>query len=151
MNKMKINSPKFSYFQALSLGVISAIAIDCLPAMSIEQSGNIEGFILPSRNIYCLYFPDGNNTTLRCDLRSGLIPRPKAACDLDYTGISLGKKGRARPTCAGDTAFGNYPVLNYGRTWTRQGIKCTASTNGLTCRNSRNHGFFLSKQKWSAY
>ncbi len=151
MNNTKKCLRKLTYFHVLSMGIFGAISIDCLPAFSLKQSDMADGFILPSGNIYCLYLPDEHNVTLRCDIRSGLIPQPKGACDLDRTGIFLGKNGKAAPTCAGDTVAGNYPVLKYGRTWTRRGIKCVAKENGLSCQNTQRHGFFLSKQKWLVY
>ena len=36
----------------------------------------------------------------RCDLLSGLKPRPRTKCDVDWTGASMGLRGRAGPTCA---------------------------------------------------
>lgn len=129
-----------------SLGILLMV-----PAVSLAREDTAIGFVTPSKNIYCLYLPDNPEMTLRCDIVSGLVPLPKTACELDRTGVFLGKSGAAAPTCAGDTVAGNYPVLNYGKTWTRQGITCTSKTDGLTCRNSRKHGFFLSKRKWVVY
>ncbi len=135
----------------LSISFFTVCSIGCPAVSSLEQTNRSDGFTLPSRNIYCLYSPDETNMALRCDIASGLVPQPKAPCELDRTGIYLGKNTRAVPTCAGDTVAGNYPVLKYGRTWTQNGLKCTATTSGLTCKNSKNHGFFLSKQKWRVY
>jgi len=84
----------------------------------------------------------------RCDLLSGLRPKPARHCDVDWTGASMGPRGKAGPTCAGDTVYDrSAPILAYGRTWSYGGIVCTSRTSGLTCRNGDKHGFFLSRQK----
>jgi hypothetical protein len=72
------------------------------PGFALENSLNGENFILPSGNIACNLW---ENNSLRCDIRNGLNPLPKSTCALDWTGISLGKSQKARPTCAGDTVF----------------------------------------------
>jgi hypothetical protein len=39
------------------------------------------------------------------------------------------------------------PVLPYGATVrSRTGMTCTSRRVGLTCRNARGHGFFLSRR-----
>jgi hypothetical protein len=53
--------------------------------------------------------------------------------------------------CAGDTALGAKNVLAYGRTWQRGPITCTSRVTGLTCRNARGHGFFLSRESWRRF
>lgn len=128
--------------------LVATIAIVAVPGLAISNSLHGDNFILPSDNIACNFW---ENKYLRCDLKSGLKPRPKSTCDLDWTGISLGRVGSAKPTCAGDTVFGSHPVLNYGSTWTRSGMKCTATTAGLTCQSPSGHGFFLSKEQWRTY
>ena len=40
----------------------------------------------PSGNIACGYY----RPTLRCDVLSGLVPEPRGACELDWTGVSVG-------------------------------------------------------------
>jgi hypothetical protein len=88
----------------------------------------------------------------RCDLLSGLKPEPARRCDVDWTGASMGLRGRAGPTCAGDTVYDQRgAVLAYGRTWTRAGLRCTSRATGLTCRNRDGHGFFLSRERWRVF
>ena len=48
--------------------------------------------------------------------------------------------------CHGDTALDPHaPVLTYGKTWQRNGLKCISKAVGLRCTNAGGHGFFLSR------
>jgi uncharacterized protein DUF6636 len=112
------------------------------------------GFRMPSRNIACALEPavGAAPAVLRCDILSGLRPEPRRACELDWTGLSLGRTGRARPTCAGDTVDDRrMPILRYGRTWRRGGFACTSRRTGLTCRNRARHGFVLARERWRTF
>ena len=105
-------------------------------------------FRTPSTNIACAYY----RPSLRCDVRSGLRPEPRTACELDWTGISMAVVGRARPTCAGDTAYDpRAPILAYGRRWRRAGFTCLSQRLGLRCVNRSGHGFFLSRARWRTF
>ena len=42
-------------------------------------------------------------------------------------------------------------VLGYGTSWARDGFRCTSRAVGLTCTNTRGHGFFLSRESWRVY
>ncbi|AFY96212.1 DUF6636 domain-containing protein [Chamaesiphon minutus] len=136
-------------FNWLVIGILTiALGTVDRPSLAIDNDLNGDGFRLPSGNIACYL---SNNKDLRCDIRSGLNPKPKSPCELDWTGISLDRHKPAQPSCAGDTIFGSYPVLNYGSTWKRAGLKCTARTTGLTCINPRQHGFFLNRTRWQVF
>jgi hypothetical protein len=103
-------------------------------------------FQLPSGNIGCL-FASG---VLRCDILSGLDPEPTASCELDWVGLGLGRTGAAAPNCAGDTIFNpDMPTLAYGSSWSRQGITCESSRNGLACANRQGHELMLARGSWS--
>lgn len=106
-------------------------------------------FQTPSKNIACGYATGFGPASLRCDIRSGLRPEPRGACELDWTGVSMNATGRARPACAGDTvASPSAYVLHYGRMWARTGFMCLSSRIGLMCTNRTGNGFFLSKERW---
>jgi hypothetical protein len=108
-------------------------------------------FRTPSKNIACAFYPASitGRAVFRCDLLSGLKPEPARHCDVDWTGASMGPRGKAGPTCAGDTVYDrSAPILAYGRTWSYGGIVCTSRSSGLTCRNRNSHGFFLSRSSW---
>jgi hypothetical protein len=122
-------------------------------------------FQTPSRNIGCVYASaePGFPATLRCDIRSGLIPKPAKpkgcglrpvpprprSCDLDWGyGYSMVGTGRASTFCAGDTAKdARAPVLAYGTTWRKGPFTCLSRAVGLRCTNRSRHGFFLSRER----
>jgi hypothetical protein len=104
-------------------------------------------FQTPSRNIGCAY--DSSPAFLRCDIRSGLKPRPPKPrnCPLDWgDSYELAPTGRALYTCHGDTAIDpTSRVLKYGTRWSRGGFTCASRKAGLRCSNRSGHGFFLSR------
>ena len=75
------------------------------------------------------------------------MPARPAWCHVDWGyGISLARTGRAYVLCAGDTVQDpNGLVLPYGQTARFGAVRCTASEQGLECRNGDGHGFFLSR------
>jgi hypothetical protein len=105
-------------------------------------------FQTPSHNIGCAY--SSSPSTLRCDIRSGLRPRPPRPgnCDVDWgDSYGLGATGRATITCHGDTAIdARSRVIRYGSTWRRGPFTCRSRATGLRCRNRSGHGFFMSRQ-----
>jgi hypothetical protein len=136
-----------------TIGPVRAIAVGIilLAALPGSASGSIAAaFRMPSGNIGCVYTSGlGPGASLRCDIRTGLRrrpPRPRA-CDVDWgDSYTLGRTGRARVTCHGDTAILlRSHVLAYGSSWTRGGFTCTSRLRGLRCRNASDHGFFLSR------
>ena len=106
-------------------------------------------FHTPSHNIGCVY--SSSPASLRCDIRSGLRPRPPRPgnCDVDWgDSYGLGATGRATITCHGDTAIDrNSRILRYGSTWKRGAFTCRSKATGLRCRNRSGHGFFMSRQR----
>ena len=111
-------------------------------------------FHMPSRNVGCIYSPaaGGHAASIRCDILSGLVPEPTRACELDWTGLGMTGARRARPVCAGDTAYStSSPVLRYGRAWTRGPFRCTSRTTGLACSSRAGHGFKLARAGWSVH
>jgi len=131
---------------------LAVLAVAALPAQGAAE--RLVRFQTPSRNIGCLYAPrqGTQRTYLRCDILSGLRPEPKRACELDWTGYSAGARGRATPTCAGDTVFERRaPVLAYGRTWKGGPFTCTSRRTGLRCTNAAGHGFVLARVRSSMF
>jgi hypothetical protein len=126
-------------------GLVVAFAV---AAPAAAASSNF--FQLPSKNIGCAY--SARPAFLRCDIRTGLKPAPRAKCELDWTGLEISSTGRARPTCAGDTAIlPSAPILAYGRTWSRGGITCRSRTTGLRCTNRSGRGFRLARLSWRIF
>ena len=133
--------------------LIGLVGLAVAPAAG-AQRGGLVGFRMPSRNIACAVEPAlaGAKPVLRCDVLSGLRPAPRRACELDWTGLSIGATGRATPTCAGDTvADPRMPILRYGRTWHRGAFTCTSRRTGVTCRNRAGHGFVLARERWRSF
>jgi hypothetical protein len=108
-----------------------------------------ETFRTPSGNILCAYLHLPGDTTLRCDINSGLVPRPPKprGCEFDWGGsVGLGPTGRTRILCVSDTpASPRSKVIAYGRTWRGGPFKCLSLKSGLRCSNTSGHGFFLSR------
>jgi Family of unknown function (DUF6636) len=138
--------------------VARVVALLAVVAMSIGIGGagaalpGFTGFWTPSKNIVCGHFRAqyGSPEGLRCDIFSGLRPEPRRACELDWTGISMGPRKRATPTCAGDTvADRSFRVLPYGRTWSKGSFTCLSTRAGVSCANRAGYGFFLSRESWS--
>jgi hypothetical protein len=122
------------------------------------RASTVVMFRTPSGNIGCVFASGLSGTraaSIRCDIHTKRYqaPRRPASCDLDYgDSFEIGRIGRARPVCHGDTAIDpRSRVLGYGSTWQRSGLTCTSRTNGLTCSNRIGHGFFLSRQRWRIF
>jgi hypothetical protein len=132
---------------------LAFLSVFCASVVAAAAQGSSRGFVpfrMPSGNIACAYITGFGPVTLRCDILSGMKPRPRGRCDNDWTGLSMGR-GTARPTCAGDTVYDrNAPVLKYGSVWKRGPFTCLSLLVGLSCVNTTGHGFFLSKQSWVA-
>ena len=137
----------------VSLGVLVAalMALVLADASRATVAAGPAAFSTPSGNIGCVYF----EPVLRCDIRNGLSPKAArpAGCP-SYTdwgqGLTLGPKS-AGVVCAGDTALGARNAIPYGQVWRRDGLTCWSRVTGLTCKNARGHGFFLSRQSWRRF
>jgi hypothetical protein len=110
-------------------------------------------FQTPSRNITCFVTSDGGGY-IRCDIGSGLVPKPKSKCEFDWLGMSAPARGKAIPTCGSDalpTAGQTLPAFAYDTAWNRFGLRCVSRQTGLRCANGQGHGFFLSRERWSTF
>jgi uncharacterized protein DUF6636 len=119
------------------------------------RQAKIVSFRMPSKNIACSYIGDRSfgGPFLRCDVLSGLRPRPNGRCqEGDWVSINLKPRSKARPSCASDTVYSpRAPILAYGRKWVVGGFTCYSKQVGLSCSNRKGHGFFLSRQSWRVY
>ena len=106
------------------------------------------GFQSPSGNIGCVI---GRRGGVRCDIRNrDWRPPPKpASCMLDWGfGLTVGRRGRGRFVCAGDTTLGQGRRLAYGDAIRRGRFRCVSRRSGMRCTNRRNgHGFALSRER----
>jgi hypothetical protein len=118
-----------------------------------------KGFKTPSGNIFCelIEGEDINTNSLRCEIVNSLKPQPPQPypgyCGFDWgRGLLLPANSRPEILCISDTiADPNKSVLGYGKTWNQGGFKCISEKKGLTCSNSNNIGFFLSREKWRVF
>jgi hypothetical protein len=96
-------------------------------------------FQTPSRQIGCLISTSTRaaETFVRCD--------PLFLNDRAYT---VSATGRGRTIRISDTvADPDAPVLAYGRRVRLGPFTCVSRRTGLTCRNRRDHGFAISRQR----
>jgi hypothetical protein len=133
--------------------VRSAVVAVLALALATPAQAILVQFRTPTSNIGCVYSSEPGRTGpyLRCDILSGLKPKPARprGCTLDWTfGFQMNRTGRARTVCAGDTAVDRHAkVLRYGHKWSDGGFSCTSRRTGLRCRNRSGHGFFLSRTR----
>jgi hypothetical protein len=143
------------------LGTIVATAVVFILAgpTGSASAGTMGAFKTPSRNVVCVYAYGykGQRPYVECGIKSGIRPAAKPAdCSglggdpANNTFVDLGSTGKSRRVrCKGDPGpfvlESKAKVLAYGRTWKHSGLRCRSTTKGLTCRNQRKHGFFLSR------
>jgi hypothetical protein len=111
-------------------------------------------FQTPSKNIGCLYAPAGAGRAayLRCDILSGVKPKPGGNCQLDWTGFTMAARTRARPTCAGDTVYERSArILRYGSSWRGGPFVCRSRRSELRCTNAVRRGFSLARGRSFAF
>jgi hypothetical protein len=136
----------------MRITIVLVLGLVLASAATASTSARIQFFRTPSKNIGCIYSPAGGGlkAALRCDIRSGIKPKPARPkrCDLDFgDSYQLEKTGHATLVCHGDTALDpRAKVLAYGKTWRAGPISCASSQAGLRCSNGSGHGFFLSRE-----
>jgi hypothetical protein len=129
---------------AISLLACAALAAVTAPAASAKFTF----FETPSGNIGCVI---SGKLGARCDIQrhSWPTPPPPPSCmDLDYgNGVEVGKHGRGRYVCAGDSVFSPAAdVLPYGERISAKRIRCASKRKGVRCVNrASDHGFFISR------
>jgi hypothetical protein len=144
---------------AAALVAIASLLVSVLPAGASgsangDRAGeatslqSFTGFQSPSGNIGCVI---GRRGGVRCDIRNrDWRPPPKpASCRLDWGfGLTVGRQGRGRFVCAGDTTLGQGRRLAYGDAIRRGRFRCISRRSGMRCVNRRNgHGFVLSRER----
>jgi hypothetical protein len=133
-----------------AVGLAAAAALSFAGPVPARSSPTFTFFRTPSHNVACVASA-AYATSLRCDILSGLVPRPPrpARCSLDWGfGYTLFGRGRAEVTCAGDSANDPHAkVIPYGASWRLGPFRCTSRRAGLRCTNRDGHGFFLSRAR----
>jgi hypothetical protein len=141
---------------ALGAGIASAVFLAAgggstttVGTKTVGVPFQVVSFRTPSGAIGCRFSGKRPSPGLRCDIRSGVRPRPPkpSSCTARWGfGYSLGRTGLSGAVCSGDTAIdaGALP-LGYGTDWRNSGLSCASRVAGLRCTNSSGHGFFLSR------
>jgi hypothetical protein len=130
---------------AISLLACAALAAATPPAALAKFTF----FETPSGNVGCVI----NGKGARCDIQDhawSTPPTPPSCVDLDYgNGVEVGKHGRGRYVCAGDSVFSpNADVLPYGERISAKRIRCASKRKGVRCVNlASDHGFFISRSE----
>jgi Family of unknown function (DUF6636) len=102
-------------------------------ATPVALAWDWSGFQTPSRNIVC------NHSGSQVDC---VVFSASPTCQKTW---SLKRSGPASFRCLYANIGTEVPVLGYGRSWTRSGIRCVSRRSGLTCTNAAGHGFALSR------
>ena len=137
---------------AALLALLATSAGEAAPPARASAGATVVYLRTPSGNIGCGAYRDSRGATLRCDIATGLRPRPPRprGCEFDWgSSFVMAARGSARVTCASDSVLAAPAarVLRYGTTWRRFGFACTSRRSGLRCVNAAGHGFFLSRQR----
>jgi hypothetical protein len=127
------------------------VAIVLLPKHVAAQTEL--GFKTPSNNIFCVIEDPYDNhpfSDLRCDIVEGssAAARRPNNCPLEWgDAFSISQNGNMGVRiCHGDTVRNDeMMVLPYGAVWRQRNFFCKSEINGLTCVNSKGHGFMLSR------
>lgn len=152
-------NPKLVITLLTILTVSSNISVltGCTPQKKSNDKTNSTSasFVTPSGNIYCALVGEDQDT-LRCEILSMLNPIPPQPnpgyCEFDWgAGLLLPKYTQPEILCISDTIASTNYTLAYGSTWNNSGFTCESQTNGLTCTNSNNQGFFLSREAWNIF
>jgi hypothetical protein len=148
----------------VATALVAAVAlVGALTGTAAAQNVTFDFFKTPSGRIVCQHTDGGRarDSFVACVIATGLKPAPpeRPCTEGGYAGdrVFLGATDRvAVPDCAGDpgplVARDQARVLRYGKTFRgAHGLRCTSRKRGLTCRNRRGHGFFLSRDRWSSF
>jgi hypothetical protein len=135
------------------LFVLLALATAAVASAGSARDAKFVAFKTPSGNIGCIY--SSGPDYLRCDIRSGLRPKPPQpqSCGEDYgDSVSMNRAGRPRLECHGDTALDpRARTVAYGTSIVAGPFRCTSRMTGLTCQNASRHGWFLSRESYRLF
>jgi len=131
-------------------------------AASAGAATTLPGFKSPSGNIKCLYLP-GPPALVWCSIRkANYTSKLTAYCaqpriGVDWAGFTLGTKARGGVECAGGVLYDpqkqrpRYGTLAYGKAWRHGAFTCMSAPTGVTCRNPRGHGVFVSGESYRLF
>jgi hypothetical protein len=135
--------------------------IGAAPGMA-SSSVVLPGFKSPSGNIKCLYLP-GPPAFVWCSIgKANYSKKLTAYCaqpriGVDWAGFTLGTKGKGGVECTGgvmydpQTQHPRYVTLAYGKAWRHGPFTCISAATGVTCRNPKGHGIFVSRESYRLF
>jgi hypothetical protein len=140
------------------LVLLLATAAVAVPSASADQ---LPGFRSPTGNIRCFVLV-GHSGALLCTIAAAdYATTLQARCidggaGVDWHGFTLGVTRRATLNCSGGIQYDptdRLPTarLAYGAKWRQPDFACTSARTGVTCRNHRGHGIFVSRASWRAW
>jgi hypothetical protein len=143
----------------LAFASILAAAAFAVPSASALQ---LPGFRSPTGNIRCFVLA-GHSGDLLCTIAAADYAKTlQARCidggaGVDWHGFTLGATRKAALNCSGgiqyDPATDRLPTarLAYGSKWRSGDFSCTSALTGVTCRNHRGSGLFVSRASWRTW
>ena len=130
---------------------VATVALSFVTTVHCANAQGEPGFKMPSKNVYCIIEDavDLQPTDLRCDIQqmNNPMPTPPSSCPLSWgDAFSITQIGPPAGWCATATR----PKTTICPSWLMdpsgtKGFSCKSETSGLTCVNSRGHGFSLSR------
>jgi hypothetical protein len=136
--------------RALVFAATLCVAAVGATAEAADGGGKLDGFWSPTRNIHCFGYSGGAGD-LRCEIYKHDWRSPRGACGPKRTAIfTMTARGRPRAFCPNDSVPQGR-TLAYGKAWKLGSFTCTMRISGVTCRNARGYGWFLSRQRYTLY
>lgn len=125
------------------------------PSQNEPAPVKLSRFRMPSNQVHCMIVTSEGNSEpngINCEInqtfvRTPVRPRP-ADCEYDWgQSFELGNDSDADLVCVSDSVRSDdSPVLDYGNSIKAGKIVCSSAESGLTCKNAKGHGFFLSRR-----
>ena len=138
-----------------------ALLAVCVPSAAAAAT-RLPGFHSPSGNIKCLYLP--NEPMLLCHIGQASYAKTlQALCigpsgtGVDWHGFTLGATKAGQVNSYGGIQYNpttqrpSYVNQPYGTSWRHGAFTCASRITGVTCRNARGHGLFISRESWRAW
>lgn len=111
-------------------------------------------FQTPSGNIGCAIWP-GKDSYVRCDMKELQPTYQDKPSDCDFSwgsAFELTTTGSGEVICFNDTSINaDAPKVEYGKAFELGSFRCLSEKTGLTCKNTRGHGFSLSKARQKVF
>jgi hypothetical protein len=138
---------------ALATAGTAAAAKPPLPGFR-TAGGNIRCLLLsvPTGNLLCTI----DHATYAAKLQNRCLnPKGQTGAGVDWHGFLLTPTRKGQINCSGgilyDPSRAKYLGIGYGKTWALAGYSCTSHVSGLTCRNAKGHGLFISRRAWRTW